>query len=926
MLYPKMAKVNVVALLLITFFASVLFVNKAKAQDADECDPIELTVIARDAHGDFIPGISFQVLRQVEDVDGNPKPDKQVASGVIDKNLGRKTVTFKDTHGLYALKMWDIDKNITRFYYYNDIYAGCGEEVEVEETLSSIRVTLRNTDRELRKNTNLSIYTQRYDADHEPIKEKNDLVANLNTSEEGEVLVYVPESDTSIDGKGTDYYVMEVKGEDGLMFTEYNIHVSSGGERDLNYIFSKLELKLRDANEVSFPAGTMIEVFKQDVDDNYDYIIGEKQKDITTDDNGIATLECPEDVYVARVMGADGKYQYFWDLYVEENNTSSYDLYTEEEWDPGAGACEAESTVTVITRDVQGVNIPKLKFEIYEQTTDVDGVPKVGSKVLNSVIDEYGKGVVTFNPDPRKKYALKIYENNSNVGEYWFFNAMQLECRENIEIEKKLPAINFVLRDGNGELYTNQKFSLYTQKYDVDGKPIKEKKDLVSSGLVTSEKGLKTVYVASDHPYDKEKRGTYVLEAAKNDGKDVFREYDIVVPYDEDVDFEYVFSDIALEIVNAGGEAIVEKQVEFYEQERNANGDYELGKLLKSKKTDQNGLLEIEYPSGYYAVSIKDDVGGKNIFWNTQIRNRTHNEKTLATNLTRIRVNDIEGNPREKGTVVKIYSMIEDENGYYYQNKKIKEITVKATGYAQAVLSPGPYLFTSKNNKVEYGKALYTENGKLQIVTINSNNDDKLATGQRYKLTKPATSASLADKLSGKILLQVEERGEAWYVDTKTKLRYYMKDGTTAYNMMRKFGLGITTVDLEKIPIGLDERFEEYDYDGDMVFDKMEEALGTDMYNYDSDEDGYDDGVEALSGYDPLGPGRMNIDWNFANKLKGKILLQVESRGEAWYINPADGRRYYMQDGESAYEIMRFLSLGITNSDLEQIAVGSVGE
>ena len=53
----------------------------------------------------------------------------------------------------------------------------------------------------------------------------------------------------------------------------------------------------------------------------------------------------------------------------------------------------------------------------------------------------------------------------------------------------------------------------------------------------------------------------------------------------------------------------------------------------------------------------------------------------------------------------------------------------------------------------------------------------------------------------------------------------------------------------------------------------------------------------------------------------GQILLQVESRGEAWYINPDDGKRYYMKDGPAAYQIMRFLSLGISNTDLSQIDI-----
>ena len=48
-------------------------------------------------------------------------------------------------------------------------------------------------------------------------------------------------------------------------------------------------------------------------------------------------------------------------------------------------------------------------------------------------------------------------------------------------------------------------------------------------------------------------------------------------------------------------------------------------------------------------------------------------------------------------------------------------------------------------------------------------------------------------------------------------------------------------------------------------------------------------------------------------------MLQVQQNGEAWYVNPKDGKRYYMKDGEVAYHIMRYLSLGITNKDLDTI-------
>ena len=178
---------------------------------------------------------------------------------------------------------------------------------------------------------------------------------------------------------------------------------------------------------------------------------------------------------------------------------------------------------------------------------------------------------------------------------------------------------------------------------------------------------------------------------------------------------------------------------------------------------------------------------------------------------------------------------------------------------------------------------------------------------------------SLTNRLKGRILLQVESRGEAWYVKPDTGKRIYIADGEVAYSMMRNLGLGITNIDLAKIPVGVEDRFESHDSDGDGLSDKLEEGLGTNVNNVDSDGDGYNDRAEVVNGYNPLGNGKIIYDNNLVNSVYGRILLQVESRGEAWYVNPVDGKRYYMKDGFAAYQIMRYLSLGITNSDLNKI-------
>ncbi|MDD2287742.1 MAG: hypothetical protein PHQ01_02310 [Candidatus Pacebacteria bacterium] len=128
---------------------------------------------------------------------------------------------------------------------------------------------------------------------------------------------------------------------------------------------------------------------------------------------------------------------------------------------------------------------------------------------------------------------------------------------------------------------------------------------------------------------------------------------------------------------------------------------------------------------------------------------------------------------------------------------------------------------------------------------------------------KNSVDNTLSNKLKGRILLQVESRGEAYYVNPKDGKRYYMANGNEAYRIMRYLSVGITNVDLNRIQTNKD----------------------------------------------------------FAKQHKGKIFLQVESKGEAYYID-FDGVPHYLKDGQVAYEAMRNLGLGITNENLNKIIEG----
>ena len=125
--------------------------------------------------------------------------------------------------------------------------------------------------------------------------------------------------------------------------------------------------------------------------------------------------------------------------------------------------------------------------------------------------------------------------------------------------------------------------------------------------------------------------------------------------------------------------------------------------------------------------------------------------------------------------------------------------------------------------------------------------------------SQPSHAADLAQRLSGKILLQVESVGEAWYVNPVDLQRYYLGRPSDAFAVMRSLGLGVTEVDYER-----------FQKEG-------------------------------------------------ADRLKGRILLRVQALGEAYYVNPSDSRLYYLGRPSDAFMVMRRFGLGIKNNDLEQI-------
>ena len=177
---------------------------------------------------------------------------------------------------------------------------------------------------------------------------------------------------------------------------------------------------------------------------------------------------------------------------------------------------------------------------------------------------------------------------------------------------------------------------------------------------------------------------------------------------------------------------------------------------------------------------------------------------------------------------------------------------------------------------------------------------------------------SMHSRLKGRIILKVEDKGKAYYINPKTETMHYLGRPDDAFSVMREQGVGITNINLGKIPVGLGN-LTGSDTDRDGLPDSFEDAIGTNKNNMDSDGDSYNDKIELGNGYNPNGAGKLNIDDNFSGGQKGKIFLQVERNGEAWYVNPVDMKRYFLGRPADAFQVMRNLGLGISDNDFDSM-------
>lgn len=268
---------------------------------------------------------------------------------------------------------------------------------------------------------------------------------------------------------------------------------------------------------------------------------------------------------------------------------------------------------------------------------------------------------------------------------------------------------------------------------------------------------------------------------------------------------------------------------------------------------------------------------------------------------------------------------------FEYEKKSVTTGDIISQNIVYSVLIDGKAISASINyysdNKDKFNSLkddfkLFLENFSLKYNAENKNISDNKVEMEVKSETKNVINIinqKLHSKLKGKIMIKVEDLGKAYYINPSSESMYYLGRPDDAFQVMREQGVGINNIDLEKIPVAVNN-MSGVDTDGDGLSDMFEDAIGTDKNKIDSDGDGFNDKSELDAGYSPkLKMVKINYDTYFSEKQKGKIFLQVEGKGEAWYINPSDGKRYFLGRPGDAYNVMRNLGLGISNVDFDSL-------
>lgn len=130
-------------------------------------------------------------------------------------------------------------------------------------------------------------------------------------------------------------------------------------------------------------------------------------------------------------------------------------------------------------------------------------------------------------------------------------------------------------------------------------------------------------------------------------------------------------------------------------------------------------------------------------------------------------------------------------------------------------------------------------------------------------VTPAVVTISLAQKLSGKILLQAKNQGQAWYVNPVNQKRYFLGSPSNAFSQMACSALGVSNSEFNSF------------------------------------------GSKA------------------PQRLAGKFLIKTQDAGKLYYVSPTDLSINYIANPTGALATIKKFGLGITDANIAKISTAA---
>lgn len=793
-----------------------------------------IKVIIRDRNKTPLKNRVFELYTQKRDAAEKPIINETVSKTLNTGETGEKIIYVSS--GAYIIKIPAIDN---KFIYTNpDIMVAGAAETEFDYTLSNVTVSIRDGSGKLLVNIPFNVYKQEHDADGKFII--GELVSSYNTGQDGVMGIFLP----------TGNYAFRFNGAGGEFYYLWNQEIIETKSYIIDYRLSNVNVIVRDAKGKLLPK-SYFDVYKQKVDADGKFIVGEHIGRFNTGDTGIAGVFLPTGNYAFRFEGTALQYQYLWNQFIGVSGSPIINFIL--------------STLKVVVIGTDNVLLKNIPITVYKQKFDEFQKPILGDKITTINSQDQGSAIFYLPPG---LYAIVIKSPDNKD-----FTLLGKEVGESglTEIEYILSALDIVVKNGNNEIVKNSVVEVYEQAYDAQNHVLLGK-------LVGSKSTLNAGRVILYYP-----PGTYAIKIKGTQGQDYFIWETIVTELKPKK--VHVFLSMLRVVVRdgaknpiKGAKALVATQKEDF------SGKSVIDKNITYITTSDAGFGDVYLPSGRYAVVIgtekKFDI--KVIDYLMTV---VEIEKTDVTAFTIkvVRVPSPIGN-RKDGTLFKlsqspaVYVIKKGEKrlitsadvfkllGYSWKN------VITITAMESELYPEGtPLTFDDARRpdgtviKTAKDKTVYLiDNGKkrsfvsAQVFEALGYKWQRVITISEWEFSNyPLGESVTYNKIQDGNLIKSQASPAVYFIENGFKRLIPSARLFLVRGYKWKDVLIASDEDTKLLPDADPLGFEFTDEDQDGLNYEEEVLFGTDPAIDDTDLDGYLDGEEVRNGYNPLGTGKL---------------------------------------------------------------------